>query len=84
MRRLFFYHAEQIEKIGKICYNSGERVLDLKNVDSGVNYALSKSKFAEFILAKEYPFDKVNFENFIPIFQIIKKIITEENYLDRY
>ena len=21
MRRLFFYHAEQIEKIGKICYN---------------------------------------------------------------
>ncbi len=68
------------EKISIIEGVSGERVLDLKNVDSGVNYALSKSKFAEFILAKEYPFDKVNFENFIPIFQIIKKIIMEEKY----
>lgn len=65
-------------KITIIEGTSGDKVYDLNNTDSKINYALSKSKFAELILAKESPFDKMNFENFIPIFQAIKKISIEE------
>lgn len=66
------------ESIAIIEGTKGTRVFDLKNSDSGINYALPKSKFAELVLSKEVPFNKIKFESFIPIFQVIKKIITEE------
>lgn len=62
-------------KIAIIDGTSGERVLDLDNSDSGINYALPKSKFAELILNNEPSFNKMNFESFISIFQTIKEII---------
>lgn len=51
---------------------SGEKITKINN--SEVNLALPKSKFASLILSKQSPFDKFNFENFIPIFEIIKEI----------
>lgn len=53
-------------------------IIDFNN-NSDINYALSKSKFADLILNKEPPFDHMNFDNFISIFKIIKDIINEKN-----
>ena len=53
-----------------------ERVTDLN--DTGTNYAMPKSKFAELVLSKEPPFDNFNFDSFVEIFRIIKQIINEE------
>ena len=53
--------------------SSGERVTSISK-DSTINYALSKSKFASLVLAKEPPFDDFNFTNFVPIFEVIKQI----------
>ena len=41
------------------------------------NYALSKMEFAKRILNKEKPFDNMDFSNFIPLFEIIRKILNE-------
>ena len=51
----------------------------IKPWDGGVkkNYALSKMEFAKRILNKEKPFDNMDFSNFIPLFEIIKKILNE-------
>lgn len=57
--------------------SSGEKVMRCGD-KTHINLALSKSKFASLILANEPPFDNFNFENFIPIFETIKKIITTE------
>ena len=39
-----------------------------------VNYCLSKMQFANKILAKEPPFNNIDFSSFIPLFEIIKDI----------
>ena len=62
-------------KISIIEGTSGERVLDINAPK--INYALPKSKFAELILKCEPPFNRFNFDNFVPIFEIIKKIAIE-------
>ncbi len=62
-------------KISIIEGTSGEKVLDFES--TGINYAIPKAKFAELILNRIKPFDNFNFENFIPLFEIIKKIIQE-------
>ena len=51
----------------------------IKPWDGGVkkNYALSKMEFAKRILNKEKPFDNMDFSNFIPLFEIIKKVLNE-------
>ena len=54
--------------------SSGEKVTSINNND-GTNYALPKAKFAKMILNKEAPFDKLNFESFILVFEVIKQII---------
>jgi len=41
-----------------------------------VNLALPKSDFAKLVLAKQSPFDAFCFDNFIPIFETIKEIIS--------
>ncbi len=56
--------------------STGERVTSIHD-NNGINYALSKSKFADMILGKIQPFDKFNFENFIAVFRIIKDIIND-------
>lgn len=63
-------------KISIIEGSSDERVVDPRNDDSP-NYALSKSKFADYILNQQKPFDNFNFDNFLPIFKIIKQILDE-------
>ena len=63
------------DKISIIDGTSEEKVLDFSN--SGINYALPKSKFADLILNQVSPFDRLSFTNFIPIFEIIKRIIEE-------
>ena len=43
-----------------------------------VNYALPKSKFADYVLEKKEPFAEMNFDAFIPIFEIIREILNGE------
>lgn len=83
--------AFRVCKNSKICGKTKISIIDGTNknevispadVDPKINYALPKSKFAELILTKKIPFDKMNFESFIPIFRMIKKIITEEEWVD--
>jgi predicted ATP-binding protein involved in virulence len=68
----------------KICANRnkcGEGSIQI--IDDGVckidrqetNIALSKNKFAQYILEEDGPFQNVNFTNFIPIFSNIRAII---------
>lgn len=47
--------------------------------DANINCALSKSKFASFVLKKEAPFDNFNFDNFVEIFRILKDITEDGN-----
>lgn len=63
------------DKISIIEGTSGERVLDFDN--TGINYALPKSKFADLVLNKTEPFNHFNFENFTHVLEIIKHIIQE-------
>lgn len=43
--------------------------------DEKTNVALSKMKFATAVLDKIPPFDKMDFSNFIPLFEIIRDIL---------
>lgn len=56
--------------------SNGEKVTCISE-DNGVNYALSKSKFAKMILDRQAPFDNFNFESFVSVFRIIKEIIND-------
>lgn len=70
--------CENKNKCGKnsIAIIEGSRNEKVTSIDNqNINLALPKSKFASLILNNQCPFDKFNFENFIPIFEIIKKII---------
>lgn len=42
-----------------------------------VNYALPKTTFADYVLEKKEPFTEMNFDDFIPIFEIIRDILNE-------
>lgn len=64
------------DKINIIDGSSGERVTLLS--DENVNVALPKMKFANMILEKKPPLDKVDFSNFIAIFEVLKKIYDVE------
>ncbi len=66
------------DKISIIDGSSGERVIDPKDENSP-NYALSKMAFAECVLKKKSGFENFDFSKFIPIFEIIKEIIENEN-----
>lgn len=65
------------DKINVIEGSQGDRILDFDN--TGVNYALPKSKFAELVLHGIEPFDNFNFKNFVPVFEIIRRIINENS-----
>ena len=43
------------------------------------NIALPKKEFAENIAARKAPFDLIDFESFLPVFEIIKEILLSEN-----
>ena len=66
------------DKIAIIEGSSGEKVIDPFS-DNDVNYALSKTKFAEYVLTKKPGFEAFDFSNFLGIFEIIKQIINAEN-----
>lgn len=54
-----------------------ERVVLIKG-DRSVNYALTKTEFANNVLNKVTPFDKFDFSNFVEIFKIIKEICNKD------
>lgn len=60
-------------RINIIDGSSGERVTSIKN-ENGINYALSKSSFANLVLQGKEPFNNFNFDNFVPIFETIQII----------
>lgn len=70
------------KKIGKtsiaiIDRSNGTEVVEIKDTCSDkniINHLLSKMDFANKILKHEFPFEKINFENFLEIFRIIKEI----------
>lgn len=64
-------------KIDIIEGRENERVINLDDENS-VNYSLTKTKFAEYILNKIPPFDKFDFSNFVEIFKIIREICNKE------
>ena len=66
------------DKISIIDGSSGDRVINPKKNNSP-NFALSKMDFAECILEKKFGFENFDFSNFVPIFEIIKEIIENEN-----
>lgn len=53
----------------------GDKVTSL-NGPSDINYALPKSKFANYVLEGIEPFDQFDFSNFVEIFKIIKEIVS--------
>lgn len=54
-----------------------ERVVLIKG-DRSVNYALTKTEFANNVLKKVPPFDRFDFSNFVEIFKNIKEICNKE------
>lgn len=44
--------------------------------DDNVNFALSKMDFANFVLEKKVPFDHMDFTSFVPVFDMIRKILS--------
>ncbi|MFE6167819.1 AAA family ATPase [Viridibacillus arvi] len=71
-------HKDKICLLKNKCVNESIQIIDssvfvISNEDE--NIALSKNKFANNIYNDIEPFDKVNHENFIPVFEIINKII---------
>jgi len=66
------------DKISIIDGSSGERVINPEE-ENGPNYALSKMDFAECVLNEKSGFENFDFSNFVPIFEIIKEIIENEN-----
>lgn len=47
--------------------------------DEKENFALPKMQFAKMVLAAEKPFDNMNFDGFLPLFERLKRILDEEN-----
>lgn len=64
------------EKINIIEGSTKERVILMTDhSENPTNYALPKNEFAELVLTKAHGFDKFNFDNFLLIFEVIKKIL---------
>ena len=63
-------------KIAIIDGGDKKKVIKVPGGD-GINYALSKMKFANAVLKKEEPFSNMDFSAFIPVFEIIKDILTD-------
>lgn len=71
-------HKDKICLLKNKCVNESIQIIDssvfvISNEDE--NIALPKNNFANNIYNDTEPFDKVNHENFIPVFEIINKII---------
>lgn len=49
---------------------------------STVNIALSKNDFAKHIAKRTIPFENIDFENFVPIFEIIRDILIAEELIN--
>lgn len=47
--------------------------------DDGVNCALSKMDFANAILSRNVPFDNMEFKHFVPVFEMIRDILADED-----
>ena len=62
-------------KISIIDGTCDARVISPSSAENETNYALPKALFADNVLAKTPPFDSFNFDNFVPLFRIIKAII---------
>ena len=63
------------DKINIIEGSEGEKVLSLNDTENGINLALPKSEFAERVLQTKEPFDKFDFNAFLELFKILKKIL---------
>lgn len=66
------------ESIGIIDGSGKKKVYNIQDV-SEKNYALTKMSFAKYILERKSPFDKMDFSGFIPLFEIIRDILTKPN-----
>ena len=64
-------------KIAIIDYQKNKGTVTLIN-NENENVALSKMEFADIILKEEFP-TTIDFSSFIPLFEIIKNILTQKN-----
>lgn len=55
--------------------SGSKKVIIPKSENSNRNYALSKMAFAKMVLGKEKPFEKMSFEGFIPLFEVLRDIL---------
>lgn len=55
-----------------------KKVIEPYGDDRSRNYALSKTEFADRILNKSSPFESVNFEGFVPLFELLEVILQNE------
>ena len=67
------------QKISIIDGSDKKKVIEPWSQDSEINYALSKMNFATYVLERKEPFDCMDFSNFIPLFEIIRNILANEN-----
>jgi predicted ATPase len=65
------------DKINIIEGSEDERVIDFNGGEE--NLALPKMEFAERIYKREAPFDKIKFDSFIPLFEVINDILNESD-----
>lgn len=72
----FFCHAvsNKGERKPVVLDGSGDKKV-IKLGDLKTNYALPKASFANKVLNKERPFDRMDFSGFIPVFEKIRDII---------
>ncbi len=87
----FDTHGRSLEKNGKYCTNikscgenkihiidgnDNNKVYDALS-EKDTNYALSKMNFANKVLAKEAPFDQMDFSSFKDLFSVIREILNK-------
>lgn len=65
------------QKIQIIDGSGNKKVIEPYGKNKERNYALTKMDFAKMILEQKSPFGQMRFDGFIPLFEIIKKIINE-------
>lgn len=69
----------QQERIKNAIVDGSDRKKVTKVGIKDVNYALQKVEFAERVLSGQVPFDNMNFDSFIPIFERIRDILNDGN-----
>lgn len=73
------HNAVGPEKLTIIDGCSEKKVIKIgANESEKTNYALSKMNFAKMVLNKQEPFEKMNFNGFIPLFEVIRDILELE------